>query len=169
VADKGVVQQEVRMLYLDHHGWLQGWLHRRLDNAGDVSDLAQDVFMRLLMRQAPIQVREPRALLATIARGLVIDHWRRRDLEQAWLETLASLPESEVPSAETRMILLEALTEIDRMLDTLKPVVRNAFLLAQLEGLTCRQIGERLGVSVATVERHIAKGLRACYAARFET
>ncbi|QDQ87364.1 sigma-70 family RNA polymerase sigma factor [Alcaligenaceae bacterium SJ-26] len=157
------------MLYLDHHGWLQGWLRRRLDNAGDVSDLAQDVFMRLLMRQAPIQVREPRALLATIARGLVIDHWRRRDLEQAWLETLASLPESEVPSAETRMILLEALTEIDRMLDTLKPVVRNAFLLAQLEGLTCRQIGERLGVSVATVERHIAKGLRACYAARFET
>ncbi|PWF25425.1 sigma-70 family RNA polymerase sigma factor [Corticimicrobacter populi] len=157
------------MLYVDHHGWLQGWLRRRLDNAGDVSDLAQDVFMRLLMRQAPIQVREPRALLATIARGLVIDHWRRRDLEQAWLETLASLPESEVPSAETRMILMEALTEIDRMLDTLKPVVRNAFLLAQLEGLTCRQIGERLGVSVATVERHIAKGLRACYAARFET
>lgn len=169
MADKGVVQQEVQMLYIDHHGWLQGWLRRRLDNAGDVSDLAQDVFMRLLMRQAPIQVREPRALLATIARGLVIDHWRRRDLEQAWLETLANLPESAVPSVETRMILLEALTEIDRMLDTLKPVARNAFLLAQLEGLTCRQIGERLGVSVATVERYIAKGLRACYAARFET
>lgn len=124
--------------------------------------------MRILQRRQPIGVHQPRAFLSTIARGLVIDHWRRRELETAWLETLAVLPEPEAPSPERRMIILEALIEIDRVLDRLKPAVRTAFLLAQLDGLTCPHIAEHLGVSRATAERYIAQALRACYALQFE-
>lgn len=161
-------QQRLRDFYQDHHGWLQGWLRRKLGNACDAADLAQDVFMKMLARrQDGADVREPRAYLSTIARGLVIDHWRRRELEQAWLETLALLPDIEVPSPESRLLFLETLIAIDTMLDSLKPQVRNAFLWAQLEGLTCPQIAARLGVSLATVERHIATALRHCYALRF--
>ncbi|MFO6419037.1 sigma-70 family RNA polymerase sigma factor [Hylemonella sp. W303a] len=163
------LQQEVHALYSEHHPWLQGWLRRKLGgDTFDAADLAQDVFMRLLLRREPAQAREPRAFLATIAHGLVVEHWRRRELELAWLETLAALPEPQAPSPETRLVLLEALIEIDRVLDTLKPPVRSAFLLAQLDGLTCPQIATRLGVSLATVERYIAKALRACYALHFE-
>jgi RNA polymerase sigma-70 factor (ECF subfamily) len=161
-------QQEVHALYSDHHGWLLGWLRRKLDNTCDAADIAQDTFMRVLARQAPLHLQEPRAYLSTIARGLVVDHWRRRELERAWLETLAALPESEAPSPQARMMFLETLIEIDRLLDSLKPQVRTAFLLAQLDGLTCPQIARHVGVSLATVERYIAKALRACYALRFE-
>ena len=161
--------QQLRNLYQDHHGWLQGWLRRKLGITFDAADLAQDVFMRLLVRrQDCAEVREPRAFLSTIARGLVIEHWRRRELEQAWLETLAQLPEPEAPSPESQLLFLETLIAIDAMLDSLKPQVRNAFLWAQLEGLTCPQIAARLGVSVATVERYIATALRHCYALRFD-
>ena len=167
-AAESALQQEVRSLYSDHHGWLQGWLRRRLGNAFDAADLAHDVFLRLLARREPVGMKEPRAYLSSVARGLVIDHWRRRELEQAWLETLAQMPEATAPSPEQRLSILEALVEIDRMLDTLKPAVRSAFLLAQFDGLCCREIGERLGVSLATAERYVAKALRACYAFRFE-
>lgn len=162
-----VMNQQIQTLYSDHHGWLQGWLRRKLGNAFDAADLAQDVFMRLLARQTCVDVVEPRAYLSTIARGLVIEHWRRRELELAWLETLAQLPEAEAPSPESRLLFLETLVAIDRMLDQLKPAVRQAFLLAQLEGLTCPQIAERIGVSLATVERYIAAALRHCYVLRF--
>jgi RNA polymerase sigma-70 factor (ECF subfamily) len=162
-------QQQLRIFYQDHHGWLQGWLRRKLGNGFDAADLAQDVFMRLLVRrQDCAELREPRAFLSTIARGLVIEHWRRRELEQAWLETLAQLPEPAAPSPESRLLFLETLVAVDAMLDALKPQVRNAFLWAQLEGLTCPQIAARLGVSLATVERYIATALRHCYALRFE-
>jgi RNA polymerase sigma-70 factor (ECF subfamily) len=167
-AAESALQQEVRSLYSDHHGWLQGWLRRRLGNAFDAADLAHDVFIRLLARREPVAMKEPRAYLSSVARGLVIDHWRRRELEQAWLETLAQMPEATAPSPEQRLLILEALVEIDRMLDTLKPAVRTAFLLAQFDGRSCREIGERLGVSLATAERYVAKALRACYAFRFE-
>lgn len=164
-----IAAHHVHMLYSDHHGWLYGWLRRKLGNACDAADIAQDTFLRLLTRRSPQELDEPRAYLSTIARGLVVDHWRRRELELAWLETLAALPEPVAPSPETRLIFLQALIEIDRLLDALRPPVRTAFLLAQLDGLTCPQIAERLGVSRATVERHIARALRTCYTLQFES
>jgi len=167
-AAETALPQEIHALYSAHHQWLSGWLRRRLGSSFDAADLAQDVFIRLLTRRRPVQAREPRAFLATIAHGLVVEHWRRRELEQAWLETLAAMPENLSPSPETRQIIFETLTQIDRMLDTMKPAVREAFLLAQLDGLTCPQIAARLGISLATAERHIAKALRACYAFCFE-
>lgn len=165
---KLVTWQQAHDLYNNHHGWLQKWLYRRLGNTLDAADIAQDVFMRVLTRRQPSQIEEPRAYLSSIARGLVVDHWRRRELEQIWLEILAILPEPETPAPESRLIFLETLIEIDRVLDSLKPAVRTAFLLAQIDGLTCPQIAKHLGVSVATVERYIAKVLRQCYTLHFE-
>lgn len=167
-AAEPALQQEVGLLYQDHHGWLQGWLRRRIGSPCDAADLAHDVFARLLSRRLPVQARQPRALLSTIAHGLLVEHWRRRDVEEAWLAFLATQPEPQAPSPESRLLMLEALIEINRMLDALKPAVREAFLLAQVEGLTGPQIALRLGVSLATVERHLAKALRRCYALRFE-
>ncbi|MFT4101509.1 MAG: sigma-70 family RNA polymerase sigma factor [Burkholderiaceae bacterium] len=162
-------QQSIEDLYAGHHGWLQGWLRRKLGDAFDAADIAQDTFLRLLARRSLPPLDAPRPYLSTIARGLVIDHWRRRELEQAWFETLAALPGPEAPSPEARLLFLETLIEIDRMLDALKPRVRTSFLLAQLDGLTCPEIARRQRVSLATVERDIAKALRVCYAMRFES
>lgn len=148
------------------------WLRKKLGCTHQAADLAQDVFVRVLVRRvanpaAALHIKEPRAYLSTIARGLVIDHWRRCELERAWLETLAALPEAEAPSPEQRLTILETLVALDRALDTLPAAVRQAFLWAQLEGLTCPQIAQRLGVSLATAERYVAKGLRRCYELRF--
>ncbi|MDR0281288.1 MAG: sigma-70 family RNA polymerase sigma factor [Paucimonas sp.] len=159
---------DIERLYLDHHGWLQGWLRNRLNDRADAADLAQDTFVRLLRRRQSTLMQEPRAYLRTVARGLVIDLWRRRDIEQAWLETLAHQPPGEAPSPETTLLVIESLIAIDRLLDDLKPQVREAFLLAQLDGMSCPRIAEHLGVSLSTVERHIAKALRHCYALVFE-
>jgi RNA polymerase sigma factor (sigma-70 family) len=157
----------VETLYTDHHGWLHGWFRRQLGNSFEAADLAHDVFLRLLRRPVAVTPAEPRAYLSTIARGLLVDHWRRRELERAWLDVLARTPEELMPSPESRLLALEALIKIDEMLDALKPKVRQAFLWAQLEGLTCPQIAQRLGVSLATAERYVAAGLRQCYAFRF--
>ena len=131
------------------------------------ADLAQDTFLRVLLKQELLELRTPRAFLRTIARGLVIDHWRREELERAYLESIAHLPEAEAPSAETREMLLELLESIARLLDGLKPKVRSAFLLAQCEGLPHAQVAERLGVSVRSVERYVAEALFHCYQVRY--
>ncbi|OZI71321.1 sigma-70 family RNA polymerase sigma factor [Bordetella genomosp. 12] len=157
----------VAALYKDHAGWLANWLHRQLGNGADADDLSHDVFTRLLARPRPVPTDQPRAYLSSIARGLVIDHWRRRELHRAWIDTLAHAPTDHEPSAETHALMFETLVLIDRALDGLKAPVRAAFVLVQLEGLTCAQAAQELDLSLATIERHVARALRHCYSTWF--
>lgn len=154
---------QVGELYRGHHSWLRGWLFKRLECHHQAADLAQDTFLRLLGRDTLNGLREPRAFLATVAKGLVVDHYRRLSLERAWLDSLAALPEPEAPSAEARVLVLETLVEIDRMLDGLKPKVRSAFLLSQLDGLTYPQIAEQLGISLSSVQQYMSQAFGHCY------
>ncbi|MFZ4289744.1 sigma-70 family RNA polymerase sigma factor [Variovorax sp. HJSM1_2] len=156
----------VETLYQEHHGWLVSRLRAKLGNVFDAADLAQDTFVRVLAkRDAPPvdELRAPRAYLSTIAKGLVADFFRRKDLEQAYLAVLATLPEPQQPSLEARAIVLEALTAIDAMLDGLKPVVRETFLLSQLEGLSYAEIATRLDISIRSVNNHMGKAIAHCY------
>jgi RNA polymerase sigma-70 factor (ECF subfamily) len=157
---------EIECLYSDHHGWLCGWLRKKLGCAHNAADLAHDTFVRVMAAHNPVALREPRAYLTTIAKGLVVDHWRRQRLEQAYLEAIAALPESQVPSPEFRLLILETLARIDAMLDGLQPKARAAFLLSRLEGLGHSEIARQLGVSVSSVEKYMIAAMRHCIAVR---
>ncbi|KRA00712.1 MAG: sigma-70 family RNA polymerase sigma factor [Achromobacter sp.] len=156
----------VEQLYRHHHGWLQGWLHRKLGDSGDAADLAQDTFVRLMAaRRPPVLREEPRALITHIAKGLLVDHWRRRAVQQAYLDAIAHLPEPQVPSPETGLMIVQTLVAIDAMLQRLPAATRDMFLLAQLDGLTLQEISQQTGKPVITVRRHLRKALMACMTA----
>ncbi|SEO01589.1 RNA polymerase sigma-70 factor, ECF subfamily [Duganella sp. CF517] len=152
--------EQVKSIYDAHHGWLECWLRKRLGNASDAADIAQDTFVRVLARE--MAIREPRAMLTTIAQGMVANFYRRRDIELAYEQALAAWPEQHAMSPETRAIMLETLVEIDALLSNLAPLVREAFLLSQLDGMAQADIAARLGISLATVKRHIAKAMLHC-------
>lgn len=154
---------EVATLYTDHHRWLQGWLCKKLGDMHQAADLAQDTFVRLLGREEPLQVREPRALLTTVAQRVLANHYRRQQLERAYLEALAQAPQAVALSPEERTLLLEALDEIDRLLDGLPAPVRRAFLMAQLDGMKQAEIASELGVSLTTVKRYLVQAGMCCY------
>src|SRR5690606_27430602 len=97
----------VNVLYSDHHDWLVRWLRSRLGCAHNAADLAQDTFTRLLASRNATIVCEPRAYLTTIAKGLMVNWYRRQVLERAWLDALAHMPEAEAPAPEQHLIILE--------------------------------------------------------------
>lgn len=158
----------VKTIYQDHLGWLRGWFTRRLSNSQDAEDLAQDAFARIVAGRHRLDLSQPRALLTTIGKGLVADHFRRRALEQAFLEGLAALPEPELPSTEEQAIVLETLQAVDRMLDGLPGKVRRAFLLSRLDGHSYEAIANELGVSLSSVQKYLAQALMACYRALYD-
>ncbi|QEI09052.1 sigma-70 family RNA polymerase sigma factor [Pigmentiphaga aceris] len=149
-------------LYAAHQPWLQRWLRGKLDCQHHAADIAQDTFVRVLGKAEPVEMREPRSYLARIAQGLVYDYRRRQKLEQLYLDALAQLPEAHAPSPETRALHLEALVELDALLDRLPTPVRKAFLLSQLSGLSHAEIAAELKISVATVKRHIVRAVVQC-------
>lgn len=155
----------VATLYIEHHGWLQMWLRKKLSSAADAADIAHDTFVRVLASRTRTRIAEPRAFLTTIAKGLVIDAWRRQEIERAYLEALAQQPEQLAPSPEAHLVIVETLARIDQLLDGLKPKVRTAFLLAQIEEMPYAAIAERMGVTTRSVERYVAEGLYHCHLA----
>ena len=80
----GNPNSDYHALYADHHGWLQAWLRGKLGDSADAADLAQDTFLRLMLarRQPSLLGDRPRALLTHIAKGLLVDHWRRQRVER---------------------------------------------------------------------------------------
>jgi len=154
---------KLETLYSDHHGWLSSWLRRRLGNAYDAADMAHDVYLRLLQKPREFDSFEgARAYLSTMAKGMCADLWRRREIEQVWLETLAVQPEAIAPSPEQRAIAIDALCEVDRMLQKLPVKAANAFVMAQIHGMTYKEIAAELAVSDRMVKKYMAQAMLHC-------
>lgn len=150
--------------FSDHHRWLLQHVQRQLRNRADAEDTAAEAFCQMLSaRVDPDSIEQPRAYLSTIARRLIFDRHRRRRLEQAYLERLMLLPEALAPSPEETHLLLEALHAIDRSLAGLPLVVKKAFLMSQLDGLSYAEIGRRLDLCERTISRYMTQALRQCY------
>lgn len=156
---------DFQAIYRNHHGWLVNLLWRRLGNADNAADLAQDTFARLLTASDVGSLREPRAYLTTIASRLTANHYRRLALERAYLDALALMPEASSPSPETQALVVEALTAVSAVLDKLPERVRDIFLLAQLDGLAYKDIAATLGITVNVVQKAMTRALLHCYEA----
>ncbi|MGE8687729.1 MAG: sigma-70 family RNA polymerase sigma factor [Achromobacter sp.] len=164
-ADEYGAASSMDVIYCDHHEWLQAWLRRRLGNAADAADLAHDAFLRLLSKPASQGFKsfpEARGYLRAMANGLCADLWRRREVEHAWLDTLAARPESFEPSPEQRALIIETLMEIGTMLSRLPHKAATAFIMAQVDGVPYREIAQTLGVSERMVQKYIAQGMLQC-------
>ena len=156
---------EVQSVYQAHHSWLRTVLHRKLGNASDAADVAHDTFERLIRANVAQPLSEPRAYLRTIANRLLIGRARRAALEAAYAESLALQPAAVEPSVESRALILEALEQVCELLDTLPMTSRRIFLMAQIDGLSNIEIGERLGLTPNAVQKSLARALVRCYAA----
>lgn len=160
------VAPTVTELYLDHHRWLHAWLRKKLGCTHQAADLLHDTYLRLLRRDEMPVLVEPRAFLLTIAQRVLSNHWRREQIERAFLQTLAQWPEVVAPSAEEKACLIETLLEIDRLLDGLPTVVKCCFLYAQLDGMSHADIAAKLKISLSSVKRYLIKAGVQCYFAR---
>ncbi len=159
----------IGQMFKKDYQWLCACVARVLGCHHSAQDIASETFLRVLALPDPTAIREPRALLTTIARRLVYEGWRRQDLERAYLESLALAPPPVHPSPEERALLIEALLAVDRLLDGLSAKAKAAFLYHQLDGLTYAEIGHCLGVSTSRVQQYMAEAFKRCYLALADT
>jgi len=167
-AVETAMQRQMRALYCEHHGWLFGWLRRKLGCGHHAADVAQDTFVRILSsRDALSGMREPRAYLVTTAKRLLIDQARRDRIEKTYLQELALLAafDQSAPSAEEIVQTVQALVQIEAALEGLSAKARQAFLLCYLEGHTHAVAAEQLGVSTKMVQKYLIQALAHCHRA----
>ena len=146
-----------------HETTLRGYLHR-MAAWTDIDDLVQETYTRLLRVREKGQVRSTRGLLFATARNVARDLFRRRAVAQttsvAEFETMHVVDEApapdEVVSRSQEIELLAA------AIAALPARCRAVFVLRRFEGLSHREIAQRLGISEHTVEVQLTKALHRC-------
>jgi RNA polymerase sigma-70 factor (ECF subfamily) len=147
-----------------HEPRLRAWLRSRFSSEGDIDDLVQETYVRLLRARVEGEVASPKAFLFAVARNLAMDRVRRRRVantepltendEFAVLEGGEGIPETIAHNQE-----LELLTEA---IQSLPDRCRQIFTLRKVYGLSQVVIAERLGVSENTISAQLTIGVRKC-------
>lgn len=135
----------------------------------EVEDLAQDTFLRAFRKLASL--RDPAsfsAWLLGIASHVCVD-WHRARRHSASLDdagasgplagatvphrTPPAAPDAEAERQEAARLLLESL-------DHLPEAYRVTVVLKHMDGLSCQEIAERLGLAIGTVTSRLARAYK---------
>lgn len=166
---ESALQSDMHTLYSSHHGWLFGWLRKKLGCSHHAADVAQDTFLRIIAsRDALLGMQEPRAYLTTTAKRLMLDRARRQLIEQSYLAELAISAQSlaSYPDPQEILLAIEALEQIGRALQAVSENARNAFLLHYLDDRTHAEVAAVLGVSTRMVQKYLVQALVKCQSAQ---
>jgi RNA polymerase sigma-70 factor (ECF subfamily) len=153
------------MLFRAERGRLLRYFHGRVGSS-EAPDLVQEVFARFVGSGTLDRFDNPAAYLTRIARNMLIDRMRQRRRAGA---TFYSLDESrDAPARAEQAWRIEArdlLCVYRQAVRAMPPKTRRVFVMHRVRHLTYKQIAERIGISVATIEYHMMRALRLCRAA----
>jgi len=141
---------------------LRSYVAGRVRNAADVSDLVQEVFLRLLRMDQHEPIRNAEAYLMTIAAHVLHQHQVRRAAAPESLEAQLDSQVGSSPAPEAQVDAQRRLQALDRILERLSPNVYASFVMRQRDGMGLQEIAERLGVSRTTVTKYLNTALQMC-------
>lgn len=150
--DEHVLPLEASLMQFLEHNWR---------NASDISDLRQEVYVRVYqaaLKQIPDRTRQ---FVFATARNLLIDRVRHENVIP--IEAAADLEALDIaldtPGPERAVIARDELRRVQAALDRLSPRCRQAVVLARIEELSRSEIARRMGVAEITVSQYVTQGI----------
>jgi RNA polymerase sigma-70 factor (ECF subfamily) len=154
----------IERLFSEHGAALRAFFRRRIRLAPDASDLAQEVYVRMLSVRDTDRIRKPELYLYTVANNLLKEHRvmdRSRtsyDIDDpAIQEEMAELPHFE-GMVDTHL----RTRRLQEVLAQLSPKCRAAVVLQFRYGLSYEDIGAKLGISTNMVKKYLALAVDHC-------
>ena len=138
------------------------YIRRHWHDGGEVADLCQEVYIRVYeaaQDKRPVPVKP---YLLAIARNLMIDRLRKKSVVN--IEALDEVAWQGIsdrdPNPEQHVAARQELHRMQRALDNMSPRCREVIVLRRIQGLSQREISQKLGISEDTVESHMTKALQ---------
>lgn len=144
------------------------FLTARLGNRAAAEDVSQELFIRLRTGQVLTDVASPRAYVYKAAHNAANEYvrasQRRSARDTAWIDsTTQKIGDDTVSqdiSAEDALDAKQRPRALMEGLAALPPKCREVFTMCRLEGLSHREIAEKLDISTKTVEKHMTTALK---------
>lgn len=144
----------LEQLWNDLSAQLRHFIRVRVRDHAAAEDILQDVFVKIQKKSEQLAtVSNVPGWIFLIARNAVIDHYRTRKETTEVPEDIAA--DEENPESTEQEGLKAAFR---RMIHSLPEPYREAVLLTEFEGLTQKQLAERLGISVSGAKSRVQRG-----------
>ncbi len=144
-----------------HESELRAYLRAHFPQHGDIDDLIQETYARLLQAREQAAVRAPKAYLFATARNAAYDFFRRRKIVAidgiAEIESLSVLEDK--PGVAEAICHDQELQLLAEAIQSLPERCRRVVTLRKLHGLSHREIAAQLGIAENTVNAQIAIGV----------
>lgn len=141
---------------------LMQYLQHNWRNRSDIADLRQEVYARVFEAALKDIPEKPRQFLFSTARNLLVDRVRREQIVpiEAATDLDALNIAMDAPGPDRTVMARDELRHVQAALDKLPPRCREAVLLRRVEGLSRKEIAQRMGIAEDTVTEHLIKGMR---------
>lgn len=147
---------------LVHEAALVRYLTRNWPKREDISDLRQEIYVRVYEAARHRRPTSPKSFLFTTARHLLIDRVRRGRIVS--IEAASDLDDLNVlideQSPERRLHARQEIKQLAHAFALLPPKCREIVWLRKVDGIAQSEVAERLNISVRTVECQVQKGMR---------
>ena len=152
-------------------GTLERFLRRNWRDEDEIADLRQEVYARVLVAWRVGKPDSAQAFVLSTARNLLIDRARRARIVS--IETFADMDAVEIVvesgDIDRHLMARSELRLLQTALELLPPRCREVVQLRKIDGLSQREVATKMGITEDTVERQVAKGIRALAAALANT
>lgn len=140
---------------------LTRYFSRRVRDKDDIPDLIQEVFVRLVRRDDTTKLDSVRGYVFETAHSVAIDWLRRYESHRRGVhETFDAQLHGGADTATDQLLIdREDLDCVISALMELPERTRAVFVLRRMESMKFKDIAERLGVSLSTVEQHMYRAM----------
>lgn len=160
-------QKIVEELFRKYYKVLRAFAYRLLNDKEVAEDVVQDVFYELWKKQEVLIFDTAiRSYLfrSTYTKSLNYLNSKfntsQESLEQSTENKIQQIYiQSQLLAPESDLLLKELHTEIKAIVDSLPDQCKKVFILSRVSELKNKEISDRLGISIKTVEKHISKAL----------
>lgn len=125
-----------------------------------IEDILQEVFVKIWKNRTNIRSSETFSpYIFTMTRNLLLNELRRRLSNQKTKEKILKLSVLDEYHSFDKLEYGELKETVDQIVNNLPEKQREVFLLSRYEGLSHKEIAERLDISTKTVEYHISQSI----------
>jgi RNA polymerase sigma-70 factor (ECF subfamily) len=126
----------------------------------EIDDVVQETYARIISLPSFDTIRHPRQYAIQTATSIVIDHIRRSRVIS--IKSSDDLERFDIAdddaSPDMQLEFRDEIVQVSRFLALLPPTTRETLIKRRVEGLSQKEVAEALGISVKTVEKHMARG-----------
>ena len=150
-----------RELYIRHKDQLFYSCKKYLKNDAATEDIVQDIFMQLWDTHESLHIASSfSGYLYTSARNRILNMYRQLDVHSRFAQHILGNEKESTNETEDSIIENDYADLLNKLIEKLPPMQKVVFRYSRIEGLTNKEIAEKLQISVENVRKHTSLAIK---------